>query len=369
MVDDARSTVHKPPLGHEPSSEWKKKILMAEHSPIRDISVKWKWLNMPHWVTVHWVRHKFEKFVSTQRSDRTGIPRNKLPQDQPADFTGEANAQQLIDVWKKRLCRQASPETRKYAEDFKLSLVSCEPELSEILVPQCVYRGGCSEVNNCGFYDKLTTEHPELLTTDLQQRYRVYNQWFYSAHTQKTPLILLAGPSGCGKSTVAKILEDYSLLRSLRSFTTRPRRTPDEDTHTFLSPDEFAEYERGKQIIAVTKINGNFYGAIKQMADDADVYVIDPDGVASIPDEYLKERNCVYVWIECDEQTCEERMRARGTPEEIEQRKAVDLYLRYSDKALARCLEIPHYVVRNDGDPAACADEIYKVFVKETQMK
>lgn len=342
---------------------------MAEHSPIRDISVKWKWFAMPHWITVHWVRHKFEKFVATQRSDRTGIPRNKLPQDQPADFTGDANAQQLIDVWRKRLCRQASPETRKYAEDFKVILRAHEPELADALVCNCVYRGGCPEMNNCTFYDKLTTEYPDLLTTDLQQRYDAYNRWFYSAHKQKTPLILLAGPSGCGKSTVAQLLEENYWLVSLRSFTTRPKRTPDEDTHTFLTRDEFQTLHVDGSILASTMINGNFYGATKQMAEDSDVYVIDPYGVYSMKEEYLKERNCVYIWIECDEKTCEERMVARGTPEEIEQRKAADLYLRESNKVLLRGLSIPHYTVRNDGDPAACADEIYRIFVKETQMK
>ena len=43
VASDCRSTVGKPPLDHEPSVDFKKKILIAEHSPIRDISVKWTW--------------------------------------------------------------------------------------------------------------------------------------------------------------------------------------------------------------------------------------------------------------------------------------------------------------------------------------
>ena len=39
VVDDCRSTVGKPPLGREPSETFKKNILLAEHSPIRDITV------------------------------------------------------------------------------------------------------------------------------------------------------------------------------------------------------------------------------------------------------------------------------------------------------------------------------------------
>ena len=149
VVNDCRATVGKQELGKEPSVAFKKAILIAEHSPIRDISVKWRWKDMPHWVTVHWVRHKWEKFVRTQRSDRTGVPREKLPQDEPQTFVGEANTQHLIDTWRKRLCYKASPETRRYAEDFKARLRYDQPEISDVLVPNCVYRGGCPEMETC----------------------------------------------------------------------------------------------------------------------------------------------------------------------------------------------------------------------------
>lgn len=35
VVDDCRATVGKPPLGHEPSEDFKRRILIAEHGPIR----------------------------------------------------------------------------------------------------------------------------------------------------------------------------------------------------------------------------------------------------------------------------------------------------------------------------------------------
>lgn len=50
VASDCRSTVGKPPLDHEPSTEFKRKILIAEHSPIRDISVKWTWHGIKSWV-------------------------------------------------------------------------------------------------------------------------------------------------------------------------------------------------------------------------------------------------------------------------------------------------------------------------------
>lgn len=151
VVDDCRSTVGKESLGKEPSSDFKRRILIAEHSPIRDITTRWKWGIIPYWVAMHWKTHHWESKVKTQRSDRTGVDRRKLPQDAPVTFVGEANPQHLIDTWRKRLCYQASPETREYAEDFKRALHGVEPEISDVLIPNCVFRCGCSEMNCCGF--------------------------------------------------------------------------------------------------------------------------------------------------------------------------------------------------------------------------
>ena len=187
VVDDCRATVGKESLGKEPSKKFKREILIAEHSPIRDLIFKWKWPFMPHWVTVHWVRHKWEKFVRTQRSDRTGIPREKFPQDEPQDFTGEANTQHLIDTWRKRLCFMASKETREYAEDFKVAVYGYEPEVSDVLVPNCIYRGGCPEMaGGCGWYAKMVKEYPKLASTDIQERYDEYNQIFWERINHET---------------------------------------------------------------------------------------------------------------------------------------------------------------------------------------
>lgn len=179
VVDDCRSTVGKESLGHEPSSKFKKMILIAEHSPIRDISIKWKWQNIKSWIATHWVRHKWECFVKTQRSDRTGVNRDDLPQATLVDFTGEANCQSLIDTMRKRLCYQASAETRKYAEDLKKAIKDFQPELSDVLVPNCVYRGGCPEMNCCGYYEKLWTKNGFIRGDDIQKRYDAYNEIFW----------------------------------------------------------------------------------------------------------------------------------------------------------------------------------------------
>ena len=180
VVNDCRATVGKNELGKEPSAAFKRAILIAEHSPIRDISIKWIWRRIKSWIATHWVRHKWECFVRSQRDDRTGIPRDKLPQDAIVSFTGEANTQNLIDTERKRLCFEASPETRKYGEDLKLAIHDIDSYIADVLVPNCIYRCGCPEMGDCTFYEKLKEKIPAVTSTKIQERYDAYNEWFYT---------------------------------------------------------------------------------------------------------------------------------------------------------------------------------------------
>lgn len=179
VVNDCRTTVGKGELGKEPSLKFKREILISEHSPIRSMIIKWQWPDIPSWVATHFARHKFEKFIKTQRTDRTGTDRNKLPQDAPVIMTCEANTQHLIDTARKRLCMLASPETRKHMEDLKTTLKFEEPEIADVLVPNCIYRGGCPEPCGCRWYETICELHPELRSINIQERYDAYNALFY----------------------------------------------------------------------------------------------------------------------------------------------------------------------------------------------
>lgn len=186
VVNRCRATVGKEDLGKEPSRKFKRAILMAEHSPIRELHVSWRWRGIKSWVATHWVRHIWECYVKTQRSDRTGIDRDELPQGALVDFHGEANPQHTIDTWRKRLCRQASVATRHYAEDFKVALYKIgEEEWSDVLTPNCVYRCGCPEMTKCGteghcYFDHLVKQTGgAIITPDLQERYDLYNAIFW----------------------------------------------------------------------------------------------------------------------------------------------------------------------------------------------
>jgi hypothetical protein len=64
-------------------------------------------------------------------------------------------------------------------EDLKVTLKPVEPEISDVLVPSCVYRAGCPEPGGCRWYETIVALHPKLASTDIQERYDAYNAMFH----------------------------------------------------------------------------------------------------------------------------------------------------------------------------------------------
>lgn len=187
VKNHCRTTANKEFTDKDPPEKFRKALLISEHTPIRLIEIDWSWQGIKSWVATHWSRHKFEKYISSQRDDRKVhvVSRDKMPQDTPVNFDGYANEQQLIDAFRKRLCFQASPETRELAVDFKMALEQKYSELADVLVPNCVYRCGCPEFTPCGFWERFLAsiykeygcEYVDARIYDIQWRYDRYNDF------------------------------------------------------------------------------------------------------------------------------------------------------------------------------------------------
>ena len=125
-------------------------LYKAEHSPIR---TQMFWLEMqgiPSFVSTHLVRHHVgvEPFVQTNRDDRGA--------DEVADRNTKVNhamfinAASLINMARKRLCTGAHEETRKVMKEIKNAIKEVDPVLAKYMVVDCMYRGGCFEIQTCG---------------------------------------------------------------------------------------------------------------------------------------------------------------------------------------------------------------------------
>lgn len=155
-------TVHKDSEGKHPSDVWKAKACISEHSMLADVRFIVELKGIPNFASQHISRHdvfaghnlretKDVHYVATQRTDRTGVDRNKLPQDAPVDHRINLSAKDLITISRLRLCNCASRETRDIWKAIIDELSKTEPVLAKLCVKNCVYRGFCPEFTTCGY--------------------------------------------------------------------------------------------------------------------------------------------------------------------------------------------------------------------------
>lgn len=186
-LNAARRTIGKPPLNKEPSDNWRKMVIMAEHSPIKLVEYLISFKDLRQWVGVHLLRHEHMlPFIHSQRvdrredidsltekvmsiieedvkSDESFNKRDYLFQGEPNDQDFVVNAQTLINISRKRLCHCASKETREAWVAVKAAIKEFDPIMASFMVPNCIYRGRCPEMNTCGYYktDKFKKELDE----------------------------------------------------------------------------------------------------------------------------------------------------------------------------------------------------------------
>lgn len=136
----------------KPDDTWKQRLINSEHSPLREL---WFGIRMtiPYWVSVHFVRHHVgvNHYVQSQRNDRQAkYDRTTAPQGEMISHIMSINAQALVHLAHKRLCKQASPETTEVMKEICRQVIEVCPQMKQVLVPLCAYRNGkCTEFFPC----------------------------------------------------------------------------------------------------------------------------------------------------------------------------------------------------------------------------
>ena len=136
------------------------KIYQCEHSPMRTQMFVVEMKDIPTFVSVHFVRHKHgvEHFVKSNREDRASHTGDS-GRWHPVNHMMLCNAQSLVNMARKRLCRKASNETTATMQAIVNAVYGTgDFDLAERMVPECEYRRGCHEIKTCGLYDK---RHPK----------------------------------------------------------------------------------------------------------------------------------------------------------------------------------------------------------------
>lgn len=123
--------------------------------------------------------------------------------------------------------------------------------------------------------------------------------------------ILIIGASGSGKDTLAnRLTQDnppYRLytksyhcyiphLHQILSYTTRPRRKNELDTHLFTTPEVLHAVPQS-DIIAYTKYHGYEYWATRQQLDENELYIIDPIGAINLIHNQQAHYQFLVIWL------------------------------------------------------------------------
>lgn len=110
-------------------------------------------------------------------------------------------------------------------------------------------------------------------------------------------LLCVMGRTAAGKDHLVQTLCERAGLKQIISYTTRPRRVNEGNTHIFISDAEYNNLEQAGRIAAFTQIGQFKYCCTIDQLYENDVYVIDPVGVSNLRQLNLPNLRLVTVYI------------------------------------------------------------------------
>lgn len=165
-------------------------------------------------------------------------------------------------------------------------------------------------------------------------------------------LLCIMAESSAGKDTLINRLCENMGYRQIISYTTRPRRENEGDTHIFVDDNTYQEMSEMGQVAAYTEINGcRYWSTIDQLYTN-DIYIIDPSGVEVLKSLNLPNLRIVSVYINVPEDIRRERAKSRGDDMNIYRARC--LSERQQFKEMKKNMAVD-YVVSNVEFPKAFA--------------
>ena len=110
-------------------------------------------------------------------------------------------------------------------------------------------------------------------------------------------LLCIMGRTSCGKDTLVHKLCERTGMTAITSYTTRPRRNNEGDTHIFSTKEVYEQMQANGNVAAYTEIAGNMYWTTIDQLYEHSVYIIDPKGVDTLRKLNLPNLRIVTVYI------------------------------------------------------------------------
>ena len=120
-------------------------------------------------------------------------------------------------------------------------------------------------------------------------------------------LLCILGRTASGKDSLVNKLCERTGLRQVISYTTRPRRENEGDTHIFVDEADFEQMNQANVIAAFTQIGEYKYWTTIDQLEDADVYIIDYLGLKTLRELNLPNIRLVSIYINVPDEVREYR--------------------------------------------------------------
>lgn len=120
-------------------------------------------------------------------------------------------------------------------------------------------------------------------------------------------LLCVLGRTASGKDSLVNKLCERAGLKAVNSYTTRPRRENEGDTHIFTTKDVYEQMQNEGNVAAYTEIANNLYWTTIDQLYENDVYIIDYEGLKTLRELNLPNLRLVSVFINTPDSIREER--------------------------------------------------------------
>lgn len=120
-------------------------------------------------------------------------------------------------------------------------------------------------------------------------------------------LLLIVGRTASGKDSLVNKLCKRTNLKAITSYTTRPRRENEGDTHIFATEDVYEQMQAEGRVAAYTQISGYHYWTTIDQLYENDVYIIDYKGIKTLRELNLPDIRFVTVFVNVPDNIREER--------------------------------------------------------------
>jgi guanylate kinase len=125
-------------------------------------------------------------------------------------------------------------------------------------------------------------------------------------------LLCVLGESSSGKDSLVAKLSERTGLTTICSYTTRPRRNGEGETHIFVDDATYEEMVAEGRIAAFTEISGYKYWTTRDQLFENSYYIIDYNGLKTLRSLNLPNLRLISVYINVPESIRKERAIKRG---------------------------------------------------------